>query len=390
MSDIIFGTSGHRGIIGQSFTMEHLRAIILAINAYFSFKNIESPRVLIGYDTRTGNSPSLDENSYTHCAISELIRCKITVDFCDSYTATPILSWAVRHHDYDLGIILTASHNPPNYNGIKINDSDGAPANVEITQWIQTEANKQLETLPAFKPISIQSSYNAVNYDQHFIAHCQHILHHFQLQSPSFSKPMVIDPKCGTAISIWNAIVPADYDHIIWLNNTHSSGFNNELPNPTSQHTKDTLGHFCKQHDCIGISNDPDSDRHIMIDENGHAITPEKLTVILINYCNEHNIQIDSVATTLANSALVKTVCQRLSIPIHETQIGFKYFSPFFKQAAKLNKLCIGVESSGGFSLSNHTFDKCGFIHFVNWVLCRNNNNHLQNYRNILIPFMNP
>ena len=144
MTSIKFGTSGYRGIIGQTFTTKYLIAICNAISDYFKSQNISKPRVLIGYDTRTGNSPNLDPGSYTFTVVAELSSRKIQVDFCDSFTATPIISWAVKHYKYDLGINLTASHNPPNYNGIKLNDPDGAPAPIQLTSFIQEKASEVL------------------------------------------------------------------------------------------------------------------------------------------------------------------------------------------------------------------------------------------------------
>ena len=144
MTHITFGTSGHRGIIGQTFTNHHISSIALAIGDYFKSIGNKSPKVLIGFDTRTGNSPSLASGSYTETLVQSLSMQRFIIDICDSYAPTPLISWAVKYHDYDLGIILTASHNPPNYNGLKLNDSNGAPASPELTSFIE---KKQMNIL---------------------------------------------------------------------------------------------------------------------------------------------------------------------------------------------------------------------------------------------------
>ena len=140
MTHIHFGTSGHRGIIGQTFTNQHVAAIGYAISDYLNQLDEKNKTVLIGFDTRTGNSPNLLDGSYTQTIVQTLLQKNISVDCCDSFAPTPLISWAVRHHDYALGIILTASHNPPNYNGIKINDGSGAPASLELTTMIQEKS----------------------------------------------------------------------------------------------------------------------------------------------------------------------------------------------------------------------------------------------------------
>ncbi|MGA0241532.1 MAG: hypothetical protein ACO3K7_00865 [Candidatus Marinamargulisbacteria bacterium] len=200
MSIIAFGTSGYRGIIGDTFTNQHVAAIANAIAHYFKTTQISNPRVLIGYDTRTGNTPHLEENSYTWTLTTVLSHHKIDIDFCDNYAPTPLISWAVRNHDYDLGIILTASHNPPNYNGIKINDSSGSPAPKTLTDIIQTEANRQLNASIPTGPILVQR----VNYTHAFCAHLKSLVQDtFNLPMPSFHPPCIIDNKFGSAIDIW-------------------------------------------------------------------------------------------------------------------------------------------------------------------------------------------
>ena len=232
MNHISFGTSGHRGIIGKSFTRNHLIAIAKAIGAYFKSNNILSPKVLIGYDTRTGNSPNLEDNSYTFALIQTLKEQKIKIDFCDNYAATPVISWAVKIYDYDMGIILTASHNPPNYNGIKINDKNGAPASIKLTNWIQAEANKLYE-YDTFKPSKKTPNINHVNYTKPFISHLTTLLkNEFQLSFPDFANEYVIDPKCGSSIEIWKVLTADTIGSIHWINDNFNSDFNFKLPNP--------------------------------------------------------------------------------------------------------------------------------------------------------------
>lgn len=363
LKNIIFGTSGHRGIIGTSFTMQHIASIAIAIARYCKAHDIDHPKVLVGYDTRAGNSPLLEENTYTYGLIQILIKYKVQVDFCDSFAPTPLISWAVKEHDYHFGIILTASHNPPNYNGIKINDSNGAPAAVEITEWIQREANALFDSANITHLTLPHRHVNYVNFNQAFIDQLQKIVkQNFQLPFPDFSDEYVIDPKCGSAIHIWKLLTVSAIGTIHWENNHFSSDFNFKIPNPTSKDTINALGTMCKERQCVGFSNDPDADRHAMVDELGHFVSPEKIAAIIIHYCVKHNISIASVVTTLANSTLIKKVCTHHGIQCHETNIGFKYFTPYLLNAHNQNKLTLGVESSGGFSVSLHTFDKCGFL----------------------------
>ena len=364
LKHIKFGTSGHRGIISSTFTANHIRAIITAISIYLKqYKQIKSPRVLIGYDTRTGNSPLLEKSSYTYAVVECFIYHGINVGFCESFSPTPLVSWAIQKHAYDLGVILTASHNPPNYNGIKINDHHGAPASSDITEWIESEANAIFPTLSPDMFTHSIASVSYVNYTNEFISHLNTLLQQtFQLPFPSFSDRYLIDPKSGSSIEIWKAITADAIGTIDWHNDIASSNFNFQSPDPTHKNAINLLRSHCKNNACIGFSNDPDADRHVLIDEHGKFISPEKIAAIIIEYCISEGIEISGIATTLANSSLIKKISSAHHIMCHETNIGFKYFTPFLTQARTQNKLCIGVESSGGFSISLHTFDKCGFL----------------------------
>ena len=184
----------------------------------------------------------------------------------------------------------------------------------------------------------------------------------FHLSFPDFSTHYIIDPKCGSAIDVWKSITASCIGTIDWKNDTFSSDFNFEIPDPTSKDNILALSSACKEKSCVAFSNDPDADRHVIVDEKGHFISPEKVSAIIIEYCVSETIPINSIATTLANSMLIKSMCTHYDIPCHETKIGFKYFAPFLQAANRQNKLAIGVESSGGFSISSHTFDKCGFL----------------------------
>ena len=137
---ISFGTSGHRGIIGRDFTIKHVEAISKAVAEYLKSQN-DSPRICIGYDPRSGNSPLLEEGSFTKSVCDCLAAEDIEVHFFNNYVPTPVVSKYISDNRLDGGLILTASHNPPQYNGIKFNLSNGAPASTDVTSIIEKIAN---------------------------------------------------------------------------------------------------------------------------------------------------------------------------------------------------------------------------------------------------------
>ncbi len=137
---ISFGTSGHRGIIGKDFTVRHVHAIGKAVAVYLK-RAKPTPTIFVGYDPRTGNSPERVEGSFTQELVSTLTKEGVNVHFSDACCPTPYVSWYVVKNKLDGGLMLTASHNPPNYNGIKFNPANGAPAPTSVTQELEQLAN---------------------------------------------------------------------------------------------------------------------------------------------------------------------------------------------------------------------------------------------------------
>jgi phosphoglucomutase len=353
--NISFGTSGHRGIINESFTHEHVIAIAIGIRSLFS--ETDSPTVVMGCDPRYGNDLTLSPESFTHTLISTLNKLGINTVSYDEFIPTPVISWAIPYYKYDGGMILTASHNPPNYNGIKFNQKNGAPASEAITQQIETKANEYFNN-PYTLPETAKGSHtiHSAPWDQfsnHLIQSCTKL----GLTIPEkFSKSLSIDIKHGSCGSLWNHL-SKKLKLTIQLNHSQPlATFGNIEPNPTKyEHLSNP-----QANDYASVGNDPDGDRHAVKAENGLVISPEYLTSIIINHLCTYAKKPSALASTVASSQLLKNVCQAHDITYYETAVGFKYFTPYFEQ--DLSESCLGVESSGGFSTNHHTFEKCGFL----------------------------
>ena len=150
MTIVKFGTSGHRGIIGDTFSNVHVEAISYAISQYLLTQS-NTPICVVGFDPRSGNDPLLKANSFTKTCIDTLNKFGITTVSYTTPVPTPLISWAIEHYNYDGGIILTASHNPKQYNGIKFNPKNGAPAPKHITNEIEKLSNEFIQAAPTSK-----------------------------------------------------------------------------------------------------------------------------------------------------------------------------------------------------------------------------------------------
>jgi phosphoglucomutase len=363
--NIKFGTSGYRGIIGKDFTIAEVEAIANAVAKYLS-ETFEHPKIVIGYDPRSGNSPVLLKGSFTQVLVDTFTNKNIEVLFPDTFIPTPVISWLIKKENLSGGLILTASHNPPEYNGIKFNPSNGAPAPTETTKIIEEKISECISDPILVKtkkrsPIIISNT--ATHFAEDLIKNITNFIPLSKKENLS-SISLAIDAKHGTVSQTWIAILKIlNIENNCILNAEPRSDFGNINPNPTKLETLIPLKKAQQKiKSPIAISNDPDGDRHVILNENGDFVSPEIISAIILEYFIKTKKPILGIATTIASSRIIKQVATKNKIKFLETPVGFKYFAPFFQEALDKNKISFGVESSGGFSASFHTFEKCGFL----------------------------
>lgn len=353
--------------MGDTFTLAHVSAICHAI-ADHSKDTRSHPTIIIGYDTRTGNSGECEEGSYTKVVVDTLLQRGINVLLCDTATPTPVISWAIEHYALDGGIILTASHNPANYNGLKFNGPDGAPANVSTTEFLSQKANEYALNPPEFFETR-QGTLKSVNLHLEFAEELVQKVTRACGDDPiglGHAK-ILVDARHGATANIWHELkkILGLYACAI-INGSPLNDFGGIEPNPYHKTVIESLSATCKEGDyTLACAHDPDGDRHLIIDETGSLLTPEEITLIILDQLLESDCPVGAIATTLASSQIIKSAATLNKLNFYETKVGFKYFNTYLKQGRKIGKQTLAVESSGGFSTSFHTLEKCGYLPVV-------------------------
>ena len=367
---VSFGTSGHRGVVGDAFTVAHVAAIAVGVAQWL--RHAEAPlSVAIGYDSRNGNDPALTRGSFTHILVETLLNHGISVWFATAPTPTPVMSWVVTHYRLGGALILTASHNPPQYNGLKFNPPNGAPASVAVTSFIEDRANAHLKT-PMVSAYSRGELLLRADFPSVFAEGLYGLLSDFLGRFDWSGSRILIDAAHGSVAQTWEALFArfGIREHAI-LCAEPKPDFGGLEPNPTHakafgrlQSVMDEQRSWGRSWD-MAIGNDPDGDRHIVLDELGVPLTPEETAVLILEMLLSVGKRPHAVASTLASSSLVRRACETHGIPYVETAVGFKYFASVFEAADAAGGFAMGVESSGGFSISRHTYEKCGFLPLV-------------------------
>ena len=346
---IRFGTSGWRAVIADEFTFAGVRSVTSAICSHFVTAKPVGDLIVVGYDTRF-----LGEQFAEECA-NIISQNAFRVLLCNEPVPTPTISHVIRIKGAICGINFTASHNPPQYNGMKLSTSDGAPALPEITrnveQIIQETAPTTAPAMPsevgevqtfAARPGYLEDLLKKVNFDVITRAGGRY----------------AYDPLWGTGRGYLDEILRTHGIDVETIHDWRDVLFGGRSPEPEASHL-DELRQVVLSKGCVlGLATDGDADRFGVIDSNGSFITPNQLIALLFDYLVESRKWNGGAARSVATSHLVDRVAEARGLPVYETPVGFKYIGELINE----DKIVIGGEESAGLSIKGHYPEKDGIL----------------------------
>lgn len=345
---IRFGTSGWRAVIADDFTFAGVRQVTEAICAHFADSDV-SKSVVIGHDTRF-----LGERFAAECAGVVSAHGFRTL-LCNQPTPTPTISHAIRSEGAVCGINFTASHNPPEYNGMKLSTSDGAPALPEVTKHVEGLIAQGTQGAPqttkaktaAFETYSPRQAYledlkKKVRFDQ--IA--------------SAGGRYAFDPLWGTGRGYLDEALRMHGVEVETIHDWRDVLFGGRSPEPEASHLSELREVVLAKKCTLGLATDGDGDRFGVLDANGDFITPNQLIALLFDYLAESRDWTGGVARSVATSHLVDRVAEARGLPVYETPVGFKFIGELINE----DKIILGGEESAGLSIKGHYPEKDGIL----------------------------
>jgi alpha-D-glucose phosphate-specific phosphoglucomutase len=355
---IKFGTDGWRSIIARDFTFANLSLVTQAISEYLK-KSSNKNGIFIGYDNRFLSEEFALDSGKTLAAMGH------RVFISKKSIPTPVTAFMIRNMDMSGGIMITASHNPPQYNGIKFIPYYGGPADSDITDEIENYLSQILKGKikainPGDKGVNIKS--NNIKYISEFDGYINNLLSLFDTSLIMESGIKIsADMMYGAAINIFPSILK-DYlklDTVI-LNNKRDALFGGRLPDPSENNLKDLKQSIIDNGSDIGIALDGDGDRFGVIDGRGIFLSPNNVLSICLYYLlNVKKIDSeDFVVRTVATTHLLDAICLDKGIKIIEKPVGFKYIG----KEMLGGRIIIGGEESGGMSIKGHIPEKDGLL----------------------------
>ena len=345
---IRFGTGGWRAVIGDGFTRHNICLIGAALAAKMKREGCAEQGLCVGYDRRFLSKEALIWFCET------LTGAGIHVYFVNMSCPTPQIMFTVREMGLQYGAMVTASHNPAIWNGIKLFTYGGRDANEDVTRAVQEEANAlegtEIPTLD-FETAKEQGLIKLIDPRD---AYLDSILS--QVNTEAIRKRrlrIVLDPMFGVSLSGLQTILYTSRCDIDVINGRHDAFFGRLLPAPNPDTLVD-LQYAVKEHQAdVGIATDGDADRLGIIDEQGNYITANEILALLYAYLLEQKGWKGPAVRNIATTHLLDRIAEAHGEKCIEVPVGFKHISAAMEEHQAL----IGGESSGGLTVRGHIAD---------------------------------
>ncbi|MCS7077891.1 MAG: phosphoglucomutase/phosphomannomutase family protein [Bacteroidia bacterium] len=343
---IKFGTDGWRAIIAEDFTTHNLSRVAKATALWIHKNYPHKLRVAIGYDCRFMGAKFAQQVAET------LTNMGIEVVLSNSFCSTPMISLATVHFNCAAGIIITASHNPPEYSGYKIKGYFGGPATPEMITEVENLIDSPITQ--TFTPATIQKE----DFEALYI---NHLKQNFDIDLIRKKVYVVYDAMYGAGQRVLDKLALKG----TFLHCEYNPSFMGQAPEPIHKNLAQLSKAVSKisqedqnQHLLIGLATDGDADRIGLYDENGRFIDSHHILLLLIYYLHKEKGLSGKIVTTFSCTQKIAELCKKYNLPHEITKIGFKYIC----QIMLNEKVIVGGEESGGIAIIGNVPERDGIF----------------------------
>lgn len=342
MANIKFGTDGWRAIIGKEFNDTNVKLVINAIAKYVLDNFGIEKTIIIGFDPRN----KADEYAQMSAQILSSIGFNVLIS--ETFLPTPVLAFYAKKLNAS-AIMFTASHNPPEYLGIKYIPDYAGPATSDITEEIVKNIGKKLL-------LQRVGSIEKRKFFQEYYEHLDELIDFNEISK--MDKPIVFDALYSAANGYFDRIMDIENIKYEILHNVRDINFGGGLPEPKPKYLKELIQKVKKTQNAIGISNDGDADRYGVINELGEYVSPNEIMGMLLIHLVKNKKMSGKYVKTVGASQIHDILALKLGLGLIETPVGFKHVG----QAMRENDVIIGGEESGGLSIKGHIPEKDGLL----------------------------
>ena len=339
-----FGTDGWRGIIADDFTYANVRVAAAAIANYILSDENPAAGVCIAYDTRFGS------RSFAKVVAEVLASAGISVAMAAEITPTPALSYAVRERKAAGGVMITSSHNPAEWNGVKYKASYGGSGKPSIMTAIEGYLNKPLAK--AAKPASIET----VDFNPDYNAAIARFVDLDAIRASGYK--FLVDCMYGAGRGVIAGIFTKAHIPFVEIRSEINPAFPGINPEPILPHIKATQIAVVAEKCDAGLITDGDADRIGAVDEDGNVVDAHKILSLLTYWLLERKKWPGEVTRAFNTTKMIDRIAAKYGRKLNEHGIGFKYVVDLMLE----KEILIGGEESGGMGISKHLPERDGLL----------------------------
>ncbi|MEX1002089.1 MAG: phosphoglucomutase/phosphomannomutase family protein [Crocinitomicaceae bacterium] len=350
MTKIKFGTDGWRAIIAKEYTVDNVARVSLAVAEWLK-KNFEKPSVVIGHDCRFGGA------LFVETAVKVLIEKGISVQMKkEGFVSTPAISYATRELNASLGIVITASHNPPSYNGYKLKGNFGGPLLPEevdaVEQLIPDENTIDLDNISIENGVK-KKLVNYVDIEEMYLKKVQESFDLDLIANAKFG--WAYDAMYGSGQEVMKKLLP----NIELLHCDYNPSFMGQAPEPIDKNLREFSDLMRMNADLhCGLATDGDADRIGLYNSSGIFVDSHHIILLTIHYLVKYKNLGGKVITGFSSTPRIKKLCKHYGLEHEEVKIGFKYIAG--KMADPSEDVLLGGEESGGIAIKTFIPERDG------------------------------
>jgi len=343
LEKIKFGTDGWRGIIADNFTFKNVKIVSQAIADYFHTVKHTNKNIIIGYDLRFMGE------KYAELIARVLSGNGFNVFLSDKAITTPVVSFSVINQGALGGIMVTASHNPSIYNGIKIKKSTGCSPTPEET--------RKIEGLLSYSTIRESGNYiKKVSLEQPYFDKLKAFVNLKKIKESKFK--VMVEPMWGSSAGYLLEILKGSKLELLPIHHFRDVNFGGVQPEPLEHNLKEAIKAVKKEKPDVCLVADGDGDRVGLIDNTGKFYSAQHIIPLVMLHLLDNKKWTGEVIKTNATSSAVAAIAKEYNLKLHETPIGFKYIADLMVK----EDILIGGEESGGIGVKNYIPERDGVL----------------------------
>ncbi len=355
MSDIKFGTDGWRAIIADGYTFPNVERVARATGQWLlrtrggqpSPKG-DAPSAVVGYDTRFLGA------AFAARTAQVLASMGVRVRLADSFVTTPAISWATADGGHDAGIVITASHNPPEYNGFKIKAHFGGPASPEMIAEVEAELDR-LGDGSALRPLAELEADRLVETFDLRKAYTALLKKRIDVEAIKTAGLRIgYDAMFGAGQGIVTELLGRP--RVSELGHDVNPGMHGQAPEPIDRNLSGLSKAAAEQNLAVGVATDGDADRIGLVDELGRFVDSHKILALLVKYLHKEKGLRGSIVKTFSTTDMLDRMGEVYGLKVDTTPIGFKYIGPKMVE----DDVLVGGEESGGMAVKGHIPERDG------------------------------